>query len=106
MESFLEALGFGDWWKSSTGPQLSKTISSTLIAMIPAINLFLSALGYHAITLPANLDSWVSLLVLGYLGIQILVGYARSKKVAIEKMEALKSMGNISQADFVRVTKI
>ncbi len=100
----MDSFQFPEWYKSSAGPGLSKTIVNMILGILPVINLFMQTRG--EMILPAEVNSWVSLLVFGYFAVQGAIGYIRSKKVAQTKMQALKALGNIPQADFIRVTKV
>lgn len=77
--SVLQPVQYPSWYQSTLGPSISKTVSNTLLGMLPVVNLLLSSRNINI--LPGTINDTASFLVFIYFCIQAIIGYVRSKNV-------------------------
>lgn len=100
----MDSIQFPAWYQSSSGPQLSQTIVSIAGNVLPVLNFMLQSRGINI--LPEAINPWISLAVFTFFSIRAAIGYVKSKQVAEAKLKAVASLGNVSIADFNRVTRV
>lgn len=75
----MTSFEFPQWYESTHGPEISKTIFNILGNIAPVANMVLASKGVHI--LPESFEVWINLAVFLYFSGQAAFGYIRSKKI-------------------------
>lgn len=79
---------FPNWYESTDGPKVSKTIFNIAGTFLPIINFALMKYGINI--LPADADFWISIVVFLYFSVQAGIGYVRAKRSLQAKVAKLE----------------